>query len=550
METIAISTKQAYKSDIEDSLKQKTLYKIFEYCDDYSYSNSDKIGICIRKYKDKYEIIFFQPDGPKTPSQIAPLIRWRISGESDEIGHKGGGNKRNLYGYNADKFTILAKINNNKIIKAGAYPKKILDFTKTDIDEVAFRGCIDTSEFITWPKEEDLDEMPTWYNNLYKELLSEANFEPNYIIKIELDNLPQEYIKKEYWNEFISQMRAKQYDVPIYFKNELLNMDEYKIYENIDLIGVKFKTKEKNILIYLKNDEVYIKYENKYLNVNNPVNDQLSNDSELKSWGIVNMYITNDKYFNDQLKEYNKNLLNKSKADDFYGAYLNINSKYTNYLPIEGNILPQSKNNKIDQGKSNNKFRMIFIPDIESCKNKEIFNKLIRTETIKALSGFLDKSPYKKIIKLCIDIYKGIDITKTKVKTSPKPKPPDEECKLGGGYLDKFAHNLWKRGIVEEYSSTNRRLKENKQSSIKMVKLFTGKDITFPTATMYYDSGPIKNFMTWEEAVGNILNKYNGKEITIYSAERGNKDREYFMCDNDDFITQVIIPEINQLNID
>ena len=62
----------------------------------------------------------------------------------------------------------------------------------------------------------------------------------------------------------------------------------------------------------------------------------------------------------------------------------------------------------------------------------------------------------------------------------------------------------------------NRRLKEHYNESIDKVKEFTGKDITHPTATMYYNSGPIKKTMAWEESVGHILNGYNGNGITIY----------------------------------
>ena len=37
---------------------------------------------------------------------------------------------------------------------------------------------------------------------------------------------------------------------------------------------------------------------------------------------------------------------------------------------------------------------------IRECIDPKYFNALIRSETMKALSGFLDKSPYKKIIKI------------------------------------------------------------------------------------------------------------------------------------------------------
>ena len=34
-------------------------------------------------------------------------------------------------------------------------------------------------------------------------------------------------------------VRAKQYDIPIHFKNEVLDMHQYKIYKNIDTVGIR-----------------------------------------------------------------------------------------------------------------------------------------------------------------------------------------------------------------------------------------------------------------------------------------------------------------------
>ena len=60
------STKESYRTDIEDSRKQKTLYKNYEYFDDYSYGNSTKMGMWVKKNKDKYSVVFFQENGPQT----------------------------------------------------------------------------------------------------------------------------------------------------------------------------------------------------------------------------------------------------------------------------------------------------------------------------------------------------------------------------------------------------------------------------------------------------------------------------------------------------
>ena len=549
MELIAQSTKQTYKYDIEDSIKHKTLYKNYEYFDDYSYSTSDKIGLYIRKNKDKYEIIFFQEDGPKTKEALVNMIRWRLSGKSDEVGHKGGGNKRNLYGFNADKFTIFMR-NNDTVFRCGAYPNKMLKFANENLGphgETVFRAKIDSNEYISWPESEDLDEMPSWYSVLYEKILNESCFKPNYMIKLELNKLPKEYSNEMEWSEYINQVRAKQYKIDIHLKNEILGMDEYKTYENIDLVGDG--SKEHNIIVglYLNGDVFYLKVKDKYISIDTPTNGPLEDMTGLVHWGDIDMYIMTDKYFNKQLKEFNNNCENKSKADDFYGVYLKLNGKLTNYLPVGGNPLPMSKNNKIHDGKSNNKFRMVIVPNNENCRDKRIFNLLIVTEAIKALSGFLDKSPYKKIIKLTIDIFKGIDITKKKGKKDPPPPKPPGPLVYGGGYIVKLPNNLWKYGIVNDYNRHDNRINEHLAGCIEKVELFTGKKIEYPSVMLCHRTRPINNYSAWEEEVGNILNDYNGYGIDLFESDNGERNREYFICDNDDLITQTILERIKDI---
>ena len=59
------SLKVMMKKDIEDSLKVKTAYKLFEYFDDYSYGTSKKIGMLIEKTPDKTYLYLFQEDDQK-----------------------------------------------------------------------------------------------------------------------------------------------------------------------------------------------------------------------------------------------------------------------------------------------------------------------------------------------------------------------------------------------------------------------------------------------------------------------------------------------------
>ena len=126
------STKESYRCDIEDSRKQKTLYKNYEYFDDYSYGNSDAIGVLINKHNNKKYVTFFQNDGPKTVIILKKLLEWRRSGDSNEIGHKGGGNKRNIYGFNSDKVEIISKISETEFLKCETNPNKLYElFLKT-----------------------------------------------------------------------------------------------------------------------------------------------------------------------------------------------------------------------------------------------------------------------------------------------------------------------------------------------------------------------------------------------------------------------------------
>jgi hypothetical protein len=553
------STKQNYKNDIEDSLKQKTVYKIYEYLDDYSYGNSDSIGIIITKIKEKPNLILFQSDGPNTENIMRKLLEWRKSGSSDEVGHKGGGNKRNIYGFKSIKTYIFNNLGSGKILRCDTSPNKIYELSNSDISEDEFRNRIDTSEFITVPEIIDEENLPIWYQTVINKITTECeHVEPNYLIRMELTELPEEFTNQTKWNEFINQIRAKQYIIPIYFKNELLNMETYETYANIDLVGFNAKEneKEKSVELYINNDNsvFYLKNDNKYINVDNG---EEFNDSDIVLWGEINMFVVNEKYFQQQLKEYNTDIESSITGNDVYGVYLKLNNKLTNYKPIDGNPLVDSKNNGIKTISANNtnKFRMIIIPNNNTCINPQIFNALIRTETIKALSGFLDKSPYKLILKRSMDIYKGKTIEKPKYKPpppTPKPTPKKNDTPIKGAvYIIYIACGLWKYGLVMNSTEYNRREKQHKNNSIETVKKFTDKNINDKTVTNFY----CKNTESPKGAEENIkkillhnINDNNGHEMITMFENRGDKNdcREYFTCNDIDYITQKIIPLLSK----
>jgi hypothetical protein len=549
----AQSTKESYRSDIEDSLKQKTIYKNYEYFDDYSYGNSDSIGVWIKKNNESngYLLYFFQPDGPNTNQDLKKLLEWRRSGISNEIGHKGGGNKRNIYGFKSSKTTIIRKLEKNYYLLCETKPNKLYELSMSDIDEAKFREKSDTIDYITPPVKKETEDLPSWYKETYEKIKKESKIEPNYLIRMVLieKDFPEEYSDKILWTEYINQVRAKQYKIPIYFKNEILYDKEYQKYDNIDLIGIedKKKIRQNDSILYIHktkhsfffqdnvNKSVYNNIKNSKCNNDDDKNDNIKYDTkDLLEWGTIIMFIVSKDYFNKQLKDYNSNLENSLRAEDFYGVYLKINEKLTNYLPVEGKLLGDSRNNGIsteDGQKNNGRFRMIIIPNNDTCKNNIYFSALIKTEIIKSLSGFLNKSPYKQIIKTAIDNYKYETKTIKPIKPTLK--------KDGGVYIIYLGCSIYKFGCVMLYTDLDRRIAEHKTKSIKTIKDFTGKNMKHKSAIVIYKK-KTNEPKGDEEKISIKLRDDKNDKITLYQ-NKGSKTehREYFKCDDIDYIIQL-----------
>ena len=551
MKVYGQSTKESYRSDIDDSLKHKTVYKNYEYFDDHSYGTSEKMGFYLESKDGKLLLYLFQEDGPRDKETLTKLLEWRRSGDSDEIGHKGGGNKRNIYGFHSDKTVIFMKVDDTNVLKCETKPNKLYNLSVSDIDEESFRGLADTSEYINTPDTFNIDDLPRWYSDTFEKIKKESGIEPNYLIRMELSEIPEEYSNEDSWNEYINQVRAKQYGIPIYFKNEVLLMNDYKKYDKIDLVGFNDpkKTHETRVPLYIHRETkyFYMKPGEKFLNVKDP-DDSISNSESLCKWGEIRMFITTKQYFSGELKKYNDQNPNKLKAENFYGIYLIINDKLTNYLPVEGDTLGAGKNNKISDGEcgNTNRFRMIIIPDKETCQNSKLFDSLIQTCEIKALSGFLDKSPWKKIRTYSIDLFRGKTITKSEAKTTTKPKEKEEVTKPGGIYLVYLGGGLFKYGCVEEFKNMKSRLNNHSCKSIENVKKFCEKDMKLNTCVTLYEkktSHPKGD----EEEISKVLeeNKSDKSDksdkITLFECERStNKVREYFICNDFDYINDYI----------
>ena len=546
------STKESYRTDIEDSRKQKTLYKNYEYFDDYSYGNSTKMGMWVKKNKDKYSVVFFQENGPQTVETLKKLLEWRRSGNSNEVGHKGGGNKRNIYGFEAEKVTIVSKIGDTEALICETKPNDLYNLSKSDIDELTFRNVADSSTYIKCPEIKDIDEdLPSWYKNYYNQITEECGLQPDYLIRMDMNQLPAEYIDKNLWNEFINQVRAKQYSIPIYFKNERLNMDKYENYDNIDLVGFnddnKIKPLQLSLFINKETKEFYLTENDKFVNVKTCI---VTDDTDnLIEWGKIDMFITNKDYLTEQFKEFNSYVSKDGKEykltmEHFYGVYLKINGKITNFQPIEGKPIVPSKANNIypDSEKKNTTcFRLIITPNNDVCIDKEYFDALIKTETIKALSGFLDKSPYKEILRRSMDIYRGISIIKDKTKSSKKSTNIKiKKTKPGGVYMVYLGGDLFKYGCVDTYERINERITEHEKASKEMVKHFSNKTIKCDTCITIINN-KTETPKADEEKIARILESHRSDKITLFESNgSGNKQREYFLCSDFNYIIDEI----------
>ena len=328
-------------------------------------------------------------------------------------------------------------------------------------------------------------------------------------------------------------------------------MTEYVHYDNIDLVGFndenKIKPTQFTLFIDRETKEFYLKENEKFVNVKTClVNDDTDN---IIAWGLIDMFITSKDYFTEQLKIYNKDNINQLRAEDFYGVYIKLNGKITNFIPVKDKPLGDSRNNNVnvEEGQRNNgRLRIIISPCNNLCIQREYFDALIKTETIKALSGFLDKSPYKEILRRSIEMYKGISIIKDKTKPGKKgPYIKIKKTKPGGVYIVYLGGNLFKYGCVDTYERINERFSEHENASKEMVRKFSKNDIKRNTCIVII-SEKTETPKADEEQIGRILETHKCDKITLFESNgSGNKQREYFLCSDFNYIVDEICSIFN-----
>jgi len=563
------SLKKITEHEINISTKLKFYKKIFEFLDDHTYGNSTNIGIYIKVIKDqnnelrKVYLYLFMDDPIKDVETVTKLLQWRRSGDSNEIGHQGGGNKRIIFGMNAINVHISSNIGNNQIIEGSVNVDDLYKLSINDnICEETFRKESVSSKYITVPSIKDNSYETTtvgWYKETYDNIGKKFEFNPNYLLRFNLnvDNIPDDFQNEEKWNLLIKQISSKNYKIKINYSNEFINENIEKI-ENIDLIGLNIsdRTNEKIYKLFYNNNEFIINYGDKFINLEKKT---INNNINLNYWGEIISYCFKKNIFSDNLKKFNNGISNMENhtANHFYGIYFNLNNKNTDYKAL-GGILPTSKNNKLgdklgDNSKSSTAyFRMVVKPDIELCKKKEVLEKLVLTNTIKANTIFIEKSDYKKIINIILSLYKTnnnlpMNTKKTEKKRKKKEKKPESNFKNGAIYLVYFGWNLYKFGHVGNIKGYNKRFNQHKRDSIKNVKEYCNEDIDNPFCSEYLKI-ECKKSKEIEEKIKNIIKDDKDNKFEWFE-NLGDKNEilEYFYCEDEAYIQQKLIPSIKNL---
>ena len=146
-----------------------------------------------------------------------------------------------------------------------------------------------------------------------------------------------------------------------------------------------------------------------------------------------------------------------------------------------------------------------------------------------------------------MNIFKGEDI---------KPKPKIKKIKknvhvsspnMGGIYIIYLGYGLWKYGRVETIERLEKRIGEHKNDSIKKVEEFIGEKMTTPNATIVFKKETLEP-KGYEEKIDSVLSDDESENIIRFKSNASdNSNREYFQCDNFDYIIQQIIPLIENV---
>jgi hypothetical protein len=537
--------KQSYNANIKESREHETHELLYEFFDDYSYSGAGFASIHLDKPNKKEEVNLYlsMEKGPQELESMTKILQWRLSGASQEKGHKGGGNKRLIYGHHAPRVILHSMVNDEEFIKAETSPDDIFALSSDQsISEGDFQNKVDR-DYIKWPTNLlDLDEEGAWFKT-YRHKMKEAGIPVNYVLRMTLTApLRREYTDLKYWRYLIALIQIKNYTIPIHFKNEFLGETEFCTYPNMDMIGLQHKEAEQIMELYLSpGEECIIKNKESYTNAKG---EEIPFESGFQRVGNIHVYKIEETYFKDQLTVLNglSKQFRKYTQEEFYGVYVLLNSKQTNYLPIS-EILPLSKNLGAELG--NSLFRLIIEP---TCADA-VLEKLITTDTIKAKTRFKHINKAKKLVQEIIKIAR-INICPASSNETIAKKKKTTDSNPGQCYLIHLGAHLYKYGLVTCEEKMEKRMKAHYNDSIQKVKEFCQIDLPEKYCKPLYYTTPLASPKAFEEWIGQLLEDYcedkNGVEkICLYQHDGSeHEQREYFTCNDHAYIIDVILPLI------
>ena len=194
---------------------------------------------------------------------------------------------------------------------------------------------------------------------------------------------------------------------------------------------------------------------------------------------------------------------------------------------------------------------MIFTPNEQYCNNSDIFDSLIQTREIKALTGFLENSPDKEIKDLAMKLYIGKDIVRPSKPTQPN-KIKVHKTKAGGIYLIYLNNGLWKYGMVTDYDKIKERIQRHKSDCIETIKKFNDvldrKNIPHENTCVEVYNKKIKSAAGAEEKIKEIIEENQRDKIILLESNRSNNEtREYFICNDFDYVYNDILNLIKNI---
>jgi hypothetical protein len=521
--------KQAYHSHIRESKEHPKNEIMYEFLDDYSYANSSYALIHIRKSKKGETYLYVSMEkGPSDIDTLNRIVKWRISGNSTETGHRGGGNKRFIYGHDSKKVSLSCKINSEEFLRLELYPDDIYKLSENkQISEGDFQKSVDR-DLIKWSSCYDLEEDGAWFAKYLEEINSFKKI--NYVIRFTLTNIPIEYEDPTWWEEFISTIQMKNYQIPIYYKNELLGEESFSKCDNIDMIGWEHQVPDSLKEIHLYVDKLgnpYLKYNSKFRDCNNK---EVEENEEWKFHSIIHTYQIDNDYFDKSLNFINdiNKPITKYKNEDFYGVYVRMNGKQTSFKPIS-KILVDSRNLSL---RGNSYFRLVIDP---VCDNKTL-DSFITTDTIKA------KTRFKDTAKACLMAKAVVNICKPPKENKPKPYFK----KLGLCYLVYFGRDLYKYGYIDNYNKLKKLLEDDETKGLPTLREIYSDDNIEEDELDYkplYTSHPISNPVNlWSIIEEKLLDDRSGN-INMLDTDDV-KTHKYFNCSNMEYLINTILKDI------